>query len=80
MMNSMEWCIFTHRLIDGIIYNCQMISFTINLEAMSRSGAKRDETFRGSNEMHRSVTVSAKTNGSKTSSLSEKIGNITSTS
>lgn len=55
-------------------------NYTINLEAMGRSGAKRNETFRGSHEIHRSDTVSAKTNGSKSSSLFEKIGNITSTS
>ena len=46
---------------------------------MSRVGAQRTETFRGWHEMKERDTAPVKTNGSKTSSLFEKVRNITST-
>ena len=42
---------------------------------MSREGAQHNETFRGWHEMQRRDTSSVKTNGSKTSSLFDKVSN-----
>ena len=57
-----------------------MISFTINLEVMSRVGARRNGNFRGWHEMQRKAVTIVKTNGSKTNRSIEKLGNITSAS
>ena len=57
-----------------------MISFTINLEVTCRVGAQLNKTFRGWHDMQRRDTTPAKTNGSKTNSSFENVGNITSTS
>ena len=48
-----------------------MISFTINLEVMSRVGVRGNGNFRW-HEMQRRDTIPVKTNGSKTSSLLRK--------
>ena len=56
-----------------------MINFTFSLELMSRVGPQH-ETFRGWHEMQNRDKTPVKTNGSKTSSLFEKVSNITSTS
>lgn len=39
-MGSMYKYIRTYKLIDNIIYNCYMISFTISLEVKGRVGAQ----------------------------------------
>ena len=57
-----------------------MVSFTVNLEVMSRVETQRNETFSWWNEMRRRDATPVKINGSKTSSLFEKVGNITLTS
>ena len=57
-----------------------MISFTINIKVMSRVGTQRNETFDGGIKMQRRDTVLVETNGSKTSSSFEKVGNISSSS
>ena len=57
-----------------------MISYPIILEVMSRVKAQHNETFREWHEIQRRDTTPVKTNGSKTSSLFENVGNITSTS
>ena len=54
-----------------------MLSFTVNLEAMSRVETQHNETFRGSYEIRRRDTTPVKTNGSKTSSTFDKVDNIT---
>ena len=50
------------------------------LEVMSRVGAQQDEAFRDQDKIQKKDITSVKTNGSKTSNLFEKVGNITSTS
>ena len=57
-----------------------MVSFTVNLEVMSRVETQRNETFSWWNEMRRRDATPVKINGSKTSSFFEKLGNITLTS
>ena len=47
---------------------------------MSRVGTQRNETFDGGIKMQRRDTVLVETNGSKTSSSFEKVGNISSSS
>ena len=42
---------------------------------MSRVEAQHNETFKGWHEMHRRDTSSVKSNGSKTSSLFDKVSN-----
>ena len=42
---------------------------------MSRVGAQHNETFKGWHEMYRRDTSSVKSNGSKTSSLFDKVSN-----
>ena len=55
-----------------------MINLTINLKVTSRVGRKPNETFNGWHDMQRRDTAQLKTNGSETSTLLEKVGNITS--
>ena len=47
------------------------------VEIISRVGAQSNQTFQWWNEMRRRDAASVKTNGTKTSSLFEKVGNIT---
>ena len=54
-----------------------MVSIIINLEVMSWVGAEHSETYRGWHEKQKRDTDLLKTNGSKLSSSSEKVGNIT---
>ena len=53
-----------------------MVSIIINLEIMSWVGAEHSETYRGWHEKQKRDTDLLKTNGSKLSSSSEKVGNI----
>lgn len=46
-MGSMYYYELIYRSVGSIIYGCKMISFTTNLEIMSKVGAQRNETFRG---------------------------------
>ena len=64
---------------DGIIYNCYVIVFTINLEVISSARAQSNESLQW-NRMQRRDATSAETHGSKTSSLFENVGNFTSSS
>ena len=57
-----------------------MIIFTTKLEVVSRVGAQFNERFREWHENQRRDTSPMKSNGSKTSSTFEKVGNIRSTS
>ena len=72
--------ILTYRLIDGIIYSCSMVSFSINHEVMSRVGAQYNETFWGWHKIQRRDTTPVKISTSKTNNWFEKVGNIISTS
>lgn len=56
------------------------VNFTINLEVKIRLGVQHNETFREWHEMPGRDATLVKTNGSKASSLFQKVGNITSNS
>ena len=66
-MGSMYFYALMHRLTDSIIYNCHIVSFTINLEIINKVGVQRSEIF--IEWLGRSDTTSVKTNGPAASSL-----------
>ena len=68
-MGSMYFYALMHRFTDSIIHNCQIVSFTINLEIMSKVGVQRSEILIEWHGIQRSDTTPVKTNGPAASSL-----------